>query len=71
MAISAGMALMSTATGLVTGGTLAFGTTLAGLGLGAAVSHFLVTTAIYNSYGKCSTEERKEQTKETIKSIRT
>ncbi len=34
-------------------------------------SLFLVTSAIYTSYGKCSTEERIEQTKETIKSIRT
>jgi hypothetical protein len=32
---------------------------------------FLVTSAIYTSYGKCSTEERIEQTRETIKSIRT
>jgi hypothetical protein len=34
-------------------------------------SLFLVTSAIYTSYGKCSTEERIEQTRETIKSIRT
>jgi hypothetical protein len=34
-------------------------------------SLFLVTSAIYTSYGKCSTKERIEQTKETIKSIRT
>jgi hypothetical protein len=34
-------------------------------------SLFLVTSAIYTSYGKCSTEERIAQTKETIKSIRT
>lgn len=34
-------------------------------------SLFLVTSAIYTSYGKCSTEERIEQTKETIKSIKT
>jgi hypothetical protein len=34
-------------------------------------SLFLVTSAIYTSYGKCFTEERIEQTKETIKSIRT
>jgi hypothetical protein len=34
-------------------------------------SLFLVTSAIYTSYGKCSTEERIEQTKETIKSINT
>jgi hypothetical protein len=34
-------------------------------------SLFLVTSAIYTSYGKCSTEERITQTKETIKSIRT
>jgi len=33
-------------------------------------SLFLVTSAIYTSYGKCSTEERIEQTKETIKSIK-
>jgi hypothetical protein len=35
------------------------------------ISLFLVTSAIYTSYGKCSTEERIEQTKETIKSIKT
>jgi hypothetical protein len=34
-------------------------------------SLFLVTSAIYTSYGKCSTEERITQTKETIESIRT
>jgi hypothetical protein len=34
-------------------------------------SLFLVTSAIYTSHGKCSTEERIEQTKETIKSIET
>jgi hypothetical protein len=34
-------------------------------------SLFLVTSAIYTSYGKYSTEERIEQTKETIKSIET
>lgn len=34
-------------------------------------SLFLVSSAIYTSYGKCSTEERIAQTKETIKSIRT
>jgi len=34
-------------------------------------SLFLVTSAIYTSYGKFSTEERIEQTKETIKSIET
>jgi hypothetical protein len=34
-------------------------------------SLFLVTSAIYTSYGKCSTEERIAQTKETIKSIET
>jgi hypothetical protein len=34
-------------------------------------SHFIITSAIYTSYGKCSTEERIEQTKETIKSIET
>jgi len=34
-------------------------------------SLFLVTSAIYTSHGKCSTEERIEQTKETIKSIKT
>jgi hypothetical protein len=34
-------------------------------------SLFLVTSAIYTSYGRCSTEERIEQTKKTIKSIRT
>jgi hypothetical protein len=34
-------------------------------------SHFIITSAIYTSYGKCSTEERIKQTKETIKSIET
>lgn len=34
-------------------------------------SHFIITSAIHTSYGKCSTEERIEQTKETIKSIKT
>jgi len=34
-------------------------------------SLFLVTSAIYTSYGKCSAEERIEQTKKTIKSIET
>ena len=34
-------------------------------------SIFLVTSAIYTSHGKCSTEERIEQTRETIKSIGT
>jgi hypothetical protein len=34
-------------------------------------SLFLVSSAIHTSYGKCSTEERIEQTKETIKSIET
>lgn len=34
-------------------------------------SLFLVTSAIYTSYGKCSAEERIEQTRETIKSIET
>jgi len=34
-------------------------------------SHFIITSAIHTSYGKCSTEERIEQTKETIKSIET
>jgi hypothetical protein len=34
-------------------------------------SLFLVTSAIYTSYGKFSSEERIEQTKETIKSIET
>lgn len=34
-------------------------------------SLFLVTSAIYTSYGKCSTEERIDQTRETIKSIET
>lgn len=34
-------------------------------------SLFLVSSAIYTSYGKCSTEERIKQTRETIKSIDT
>jgi hypothetical protein len=34
-------------------------------------SHFIITSAIYTSYGKCSTEERIEQTRETLKSIAT
>ena len=34
-------------------------------------SHFIITSAIHTSYGKCSTEERIEQTKETLKSIET
>ena len=34
-------------------------------------SHFIITSAIHTSYGKCSTEERIEQTKETIESIGT
>ena len=34
-------------------------------------SHFIITSAIHTSYGKCSTEERIEQTKETIRSIET
>lgn len=34
-------------------------------------SLFLVTSAIHTSYGKYSTEERIEQTKETLKSIKT
>jgi hypothetical protein len=34
-------------------------------------SLFLVTSAIYTSYGKCSTEERIEQTRKTVKSIET
>ena len=34
-------------------------------------THFIITSAIYTSYGKCSTEERIEQTKKTIKSIET
>jgi hypothetical protein len=35
------------------------------------ISLFLVSSAIYTSYGKCSTEERIKQTRETIKSIDT
>lgn len=35
------------------------------------ISHFIITSAIHTSYGKCSTEERIEQTKETLKSIET
>lgn len=34
-------------------------------------SHFIITSAIHTSYGKCSTEERIEQTRETLKSIET
>ena len=34
-------------------------------------SHFIITSAIHTSYGKCSTEERITQTKETIRSIET
>ncbi len=34
-------------------------------------SHFIITSAIYTSYGKCSTEERIQQTRETLKSIET
>lgn len=34
-------------------------------------SHFIITSAIHTSYGKCSTEERIAQTKETLKSIET
>jgi hypothetical protein len=34
-------------------------------------SHFIITSAIHTSYGKCSTKERIEQTKETLKSIDT
>lgn len=34
-------------------------------------SLFIVTSAIHTSYGKCSTEERIEQTKKTLKSIET
>lgn len=34
-------------------------------------SLFLVSSAIHTSYGKCSTEERIEQTKETLNSIET
>ena len=34
-------------------------------------SHFIITSAIHTSYGKCSTEERIEQTKKTIESIGT
>lgn len=34
-------------------------------------SLFIVTSAIHTSYGKCSTEERIEQTKDTLKSIET
>jgi hypothetical protein len=32
-------------------------------------SHFIVTSAIHTSYGKCSTEEHIKQTRETLKSI--
>ena len=34
-------------------------------------SHFIITSAIHTSYGKFSTEERIEQTRETLKSIET
>jgi len=34
-------------------------------------SHFIVTSAIHTSYGKCSTKERIEQTRETLRSIET
>jgi hypothetical protein len=34
-------------------------------------SHFIITSAIHTSYGKCSTEERIEQTRETLNSIET
>lgn len=34
-------------------------------------SHFTITSAIHTSYGKFSTEERIEQTRETLKSIET
>jgi len=34
-------------------------------------SHFIITSAIHTFYGKCSTEERIEQTRETLKSIET
>jgi hypothetical protein len=34
-------------------------------------SHFIITSAIHTSYGRCSTEERIEQTRETLKSIET
>lgn len=34
-------------------------------------SHFIITSAIHTSYGKCSTEERINQTRETLKSIET
>lgn len=34
-------------------------------------SLFIITSAIHTSYGKCSTEERIEQTRETLKSIET
>lgn len=33
-------------------------------------SHFIITSAIYTSYGKLSTEERILQTRETLKSIK-
>ena len=32
-------------------------------------SNFIITSAIHTYYGKCSTEERIEQTKETIKKL--
>ena len=34
-------------------------------------SHFIITSAIHTSYGKFSTEDRIEQTRETLKSIET
>jgi hypothetical protein len=34
-------------------------------------SHFIITSAIHTSYGKCSKKERIEQTRETLKSIET
>ena len=34
-------------------------------------SLFIITSAVHTSYSKCSTEERIEQTKETLNSIRT
>lgn len=34
-------------------------------------SLFIITSAIHTSHGKCSTEERTEQTRETLKSIET
>lgn len=46
MAVSAGMALLSTTVTTAVGGTLAFGATLASFGVSAFMSNFLVTTAI-------------------------